>query len=186
MTLRPYYGGDNKHQPTLSPGGGDTVSPPYKKVNSKKVFEEHSSSELQVVMEQLHGIGIDADDEFGLQLIRRSRAGCPDVTISEIVHFTQVKARYRGVHKSLTGFLLTAVPACLMGESFRLYRQAEIARVASERQAWIEMRSEAEQTLNSRKGRESWEIDNAESYAAVASRATALGIRPAARIIKPH
>ena len=50
-----------------------------------------------------------------------------------------------------------------MGESFRLFRQAEIGRAAAERQAWIEMRSEAEQTLNSREGRESWEIDNAQN-----------------------
>ena len=109
----PSLGGDNKYQTTLS--SGDTVSPPYKEVNAKKVFEEHSSSELRVLMEQLHAIGIDADDEFGRQLIRRSRAGYPDITISEIVHFTQVKARYRGIQKSLTSFLLTAVPACFDG-----------------------------------------------------------------------
>lgn len=168
---------DNKQDSTLSPGnilspgpgdtmppeGGDTVSPPYKEVNSKKVFEEDSSSHLRAVIEQLGALGIDADDDFSRQLIRRSRAVCQDVTISEILHFTEAKAKYRGIQKSLTGFLLTAVPRCLTGESFRLYRQAEIARMAADRQSWIELRSEAEQILNSRQGREAWEIDNAES-----------------------
>jgi hypothetical protein len=114
-------------------------------------------------MEHLRTMGIDADDDFGRQLIRRSRAVSQDVTISEIIHFTEAKATYRGIQKSLTGFLLTAVPACLTGESFRLYRHAEIARAAAERQSWIEMRSEAERTLNYRQDREAWEIENAES-----------------------
>jgi hypothetical protein len=149
---------------TVSPGGGDTVSPPYKEVNSKSLFEEDSSSsEVRTVMKHLHNIGIAADDDFAHELVRRSRAVCHDVTIMEILHFTEAKARYRGIQKSLTGFLLTAVPVCLTGESFRLYRQAELARAAAERQSWIQMRSDAEQTLNSPQGREAWEIDNAES-----------------------
>jgi hypothetical protein len=170
-------GGDNKSENTLSsggsvspvpgdtvsPGGGDTVSPPYKEVDSKDVFKEDSSSEVRVIMERLRTFGIDADDDFGRQLIRRSRAVCQDCTIAEILHFTDTKAKYRGIQKSLTGFLLTAVPACLTGESFRLYRQAEIAKAAAERQSWLEMRSDAERTLSSREGREGWEIDNAES-----------------------
>jgi hypothetical protein len=114
-------------------------------------------------MERLHTLGIDADDDFGRQLIRRSRAVCQDCTIAEILHFTEAKAKYRGIQKSLTGFLLTAVPACLTGESFRLYRQAEIAKAAAERQSWVQMRSDAERTLSSREGREGWEIENAES-----------------------
>lgn len=148
---------------TVSPGGGDTVSPPYKEVDSKDRFKEDSSSEVRVIMEHLRTFGIDADDDFGRQLIRRSRTVCQDCTIAEILHFTDAKAKYRGIHKSLTGFLLTAVPACLTGESFRLHRQAEIAKAAAERQSWLEMRSDAERILSSREDREGWEIDNAES-----------------------
>jgi hypothetical protein len=148
---------------TVSPEGGDTVSPPYKEVHSKDLFKEDSSSEVHVILERLFTLGIATDDDFAYKLIRQSRAVCQDSTIAEILHFTEVKAQYRGIQKSLTGFLLTAVPACLTGESFRLYRQAEIARAAAERQSWIEMRSDAERTLNCRDNREKWEIDNAES-----------------------
>jgi hypothetical protein len=148
---------------TVSPGGGDTVSPPYKEVNSKSVFKEDSSSEIRTVTQHLHNIGIDADDDFAHQLVGRSRAVCQDATIAEILHFTEAKASYRGIQKSLTGFLLTAVPVCLTGESFRLYRQAELARAAAERDSWIQMRSDAERILSAPQGRETWEIENAES-----------------------
>jgi hypothetical protein len=148
----------------VSPGGGDTVSPLYKEIDSKTVFkEDSSSSEVRTITAHLHSIGIDADDDFARQLIRRSRAVCQDSTIAEILHFTEAKAKYRGIQKSLTGFLLTAVPVCLTGESFRLYRQAEMARAAAERESWIQMRSQAELTVNAPEGREAWEIDNAES-----------------------
>jgi hypothetical protein len=165
-TIRTLSPGDTLSPPTgdiVSPGGGDTVSLLYKEIDSKSTFKEDSSSELRTITAHLHTIGINADDDFARQLLRRSRAVCEDSTIAEILHFTEAKAKYRGIQKSLTGFLLTAVPVCLMGESLRLYRQAELVRAAAERESWIQMRSEAELAVNAPEGREAWEIENAES-----------------------
>ena len=122
-----------------------------------------SSADVDALTTELRRLIADVDDAFVRELLRRSREACPDCTVTEIGHWAAVKARFRGIRSSFTGFLLTAVPHCLTGESFRQYREAESQKIEAEREHWRTERREAEAVLNSREGKEEWEIEGAET-----------------------
>jgi predicted transcriptional regulator len=66
------------------------------------------------------------DDEVVRRLVRNCRLQAPDCTTAEVVHFIGEKGALVRVRDSRiyspVGFLLTAVPKCFAGETFRLYR----------------------------------------------------------------
>src|SRR5215469_4768233 len=97
---------------------------------------------------------------MGIHLLSRCRAVAPDCTSAEIVHFVHEKGLLirQDRNKRITnpiGFLLTAVPKCLTGETFEHYRNQERIRLERERlqeghrQAQIDQwRREQEAILN--------------------------------------
>jgi hypothetical protein len=78
---------------------------------------------LKKVAEALREFG-KPDQDAVVQLIRSCRREAPDCTEDEIVHFAQTKGRLlkNGSIQNPIGFLLTAVPKCFTGESFREFR----------------------------------------------------------------
>ncbi len=79
-------------------------------------------------------------------LIKNCRQQAADCTEEEIIHFIKekallVQARHSRIYNPI-GFLLTAVPKCLAGEAFRLYREEQTRRRESE--AAYELRCQVE------------------------------------------
>ena len=106
------------------------------------------------------------DDDVARTLLERCRNVAPDCTVTEIIHFMHekgilIRQDRSGRISSPIGFLITAVPKCLVGETFELYRQQEQKRLTEERllreqqQAEIEQwRREQEAVLNDPKASE--------------------------------
>jgi len=86
-----------------------------------------SSSFSKQVREALEHHGT-TDDDVIQQLIKACRMNAPDCTADEICHFIAEKAKLINRRTSNpAGFLLTIVPKCFAGESFRTFR-AKAAR----------------------------------------------------------
>lgn len=98
--------------------------------------EEDSSSSLSAIVAALHRHVPDVDDDAASDLWRRCRDNAPDARVEEVVHFIHLKAGKPGIRIPL-GFLLTAVPKCFKGDSYRQFRaareQASEARLARDR-----------------------------------------------------
>jgi hypothetical protein len=98
-----------------------------------------------------------SDDDAVNRLVESCRKITPDATEEEIVHFLQIEAaRVRNNSRIFnpTGFLLTSVPKCFAGESFRRYRdEVRRQRDAADRQRqlqeqdWLRLRNEQLQIL---------------------------------------
>src|SRR5207245_2506257 len=87
---------------------------------------EQTSSELNQTAQTLRQVIGTADDDVARRLITNCRRAAPDATTEEISGFVQQKARFAMRNPQIrnpTGFLLTAVPLCFEGESFRIFRQ---------------------------------------------------------------
>ena len=132
---------------------------------SKSLEETSASSgDWQALFNGLRDvIGTAADDWTTTQLLKQSRAVCPDVQVYEILHFARSKAQYRGLNKSITGFLVAAVPLCLKGESFRRFRDEQQIAEQQRRAEYISILRDVEQLLGSRVNRRPEEIEYAES-----------------------
>lgn len=63
----------------------------------------------------------DVDDDAAIDLWRRCNENAPEATLAEVVHFIDLKAGRPGIRVPL-GFLLTAVPKCFKGDSYRQFR----------------------------------------------------------------
>jgi len=63
----------------------------------------------------------DVDDDAALDLWSRCRENAPDARVEEVAWFIDAKAGKPGIRMPL-GFLLTAVPKCFKGDSFRQFR----------------------------------------------------------------
>jgi hypothetical protein len=104
-----------------------------------------SSSSSSAIYQVLSKYGA-VDDDIVNRLIRNCKQQAPDCTDEEIIHFTEEKGSLVRVRDSRIyspiGFLLTAVPKCLSGEAFRLYREEEMKR--REAEAAYEARRQAE------------------------------------------
>jgi len=84
--------------------------------------EEPSSSALETIVAALRSHIPDVDDDAALLLWQRCRTNAPAAETSEIVHFIHLKAGKPGIRMPL-GFLLTAVPKCFLGDSYRQFRE---------------------------------------------------------------
>jgi len=117
-------------------------------------YESNSTSLLYAALAPYGAV----DDDIVRRLWIACRQQAADCTSQEIVHFIEEKGRLvRGKDARIyspLGFLLTSVPKCLAGESFRIYREqqarlraaeaAEEARRQAELEAW---RREQEERL---------------------------------------
>ena len=95
---------------------------------------ESSSSVPASIIATLRRYVADVDDEAASQLWRRCLDQAPDATPDEVSHFIHLKAGRSGIRMPL-GFLLTAVPKCFAGDSFRQFRRerAQAVQSAAER-----------------------------------------------------
>jgi hypothetical protein len=82
--------------------------------------EEPSSSALEAIVSALRSHIPDTDDDAAISLWHRCRENAPAAAPSEIVHFIHLKAGKPGIRMPL-GFLLTAVPKCFQGDSYRQF-----------------------------------------------------------------
>ena len=83
---------------------------------------EESSSFLAPIVTALRRYIPDVDDDAAVDLWHRCQANAPDAHVTEVVHFVELKAGKPGIRMPL-GFLLTAVPKCFAGDSYRQFRQ---------------------------------------------------------------
>jgi hypothetical protein len=81
-----------------------------------------SSSAVDAIVAALRSHIPDVDDEAAALLWQRCRANAPAASAGEIVHFIHLKAGKPGIRMPL-GFLLTAVPKCFLGDSYRQFRE---------------------------------------------------------------
>jgi hypothetical protein len=120
----------------------------------RNVLDKTSSSAIH---EALSEYG-QADDDAVNRLIQKCRQAATDCTEEEMTHFIHQKGlliRGKGSEiYSPIGFLVTAVPKCFSGESFRLYREeqrkrrdAEVAEELQRQRELEEWRREQEQRL---------------------------------------
>ena len=91
-----------------------------KNSHSRRNAEEASSSALEAIVAALRSHIPDVDDDAARQLWERCRAQEPAAGVSEVVHFIHLKAGKPGIRMPL-GFLLTAVPKCFLGDSYRQF-----------------------------------------------------------------
>ncbi len=63
----------------------------------------------------------DVDDDAAARLWHACLEHAPQATVDEVVHFINLKAGRPGIRLPL-GFLLTAVPKCFKGDSYRQFR----------------------------------------------------------------
>jgi hypothetical protein len=83
---------------------------------------QESSSVLSTVVAALRRHIPDVDDEVAADLWSRCLENAPYAEVSELVHFIELKASKPGIRVPL-GFLLTAVPKCFQGDSYRQFRE---------------------------------------------------------------
>jgi hypothetical protein len=83
---------------------------------------EESSSFLQPVVAALRRYIPDVDDDAASELWSRCQAQAPAAELPELIHFIELKAGKPGIRMPL-GFLLSAVPKCFAGDSYRQYRE---------------------------------------------------------------
>ncbi len=83
---------------------------------------EASSSAPAGVISALRRYISDVDDEAASELWQRCRENAPDAHLDEVSYFIEMKAGKLGIRMPL-GFLLTAVPKCFKGDSFRQFRE---------------------------------------------------------------
>jgi hypothetical protein len=62
------------------------------------------------------------DDDAAAELWNRCRGNAPGAEIAEVVHFVDLKAGKPGIRMPL-GFLLSTVPKCFAGDSYRQFRE---------------------------------------------------------------
>jgi hypothetical protein len=100
-------------------------------------IRQSTSSDIASLIQALSDYG-HPDDAAAHHMITRCRAAAPDCTPAEIIHFihekgTLIRQDSNSRITSPIGFLLTAVPKCLTGETFEHYRNQERVRLEQER-----------------------------------------------------
>lgn len=91
--------------------------------------EPSSSSALAAVIAALRSHIPDVDDEGAWLLWQRCRENAPLATAEEVIHFVHLKAGKTGIRMPF-GFLLTAVPKCFLGDSYRQFREERQRQLA--------------------------------------------------------
>jgi hypothetical protein len=82
---------------------------------------QSSSADISVIVAALRRYAPDVDDDAAATLWHACLQHAPEATIEELVHFINLKAGRPGIRLPL-GFLLTAVPKCFKGDSYRQFR----------------------------------------------------------------
>ena len=128
----------------LSGEPGLNLEPLYREEYREKSLRETSSSH-SLLFEALSHYGV-VDDDVLTRLRSQTRKVCPDFTDEELLHFIHskghlIRSRDSGIASPM-GFLLASVPKCFVGESFQLFRKAQIE--AREREAAERSQREAE------------------------------------------
>jgi hypothetical protein len=129
--------GSNHHH---APGSNH---PPLDKNKDQKRSKQTSSAAIYQAISKYGPV----DDDVLTRLIGSCRQVAPDSTDDEIIHFVEEKGaivRAGRIHNPI-GFLLTAVPKCLSGETFRFYRDQQIKRRDEEAAAAARAQLEAEE-----------------------------------------
>lgn len=93
--------------------------------------DQPSSSALETIIAALRAYIPDTDDDAAISLWHRCRQNAPDAAAAEIAHFIHLKAGKPGIRMPL-GFLLTAVPKCFLGDSYRQFREERERRQATQ------------------------------------------------------
>lgn len=83
---------------------------------------EETSSFLGLIVAALRRYIPDTDDDAAIELWTRCRENAPAAEVGEVVYFIDLKAGKLGIRMPL-GFLLTAVPKCFLGDSYRQFRE---------------------------------------------------------------
>jgi len=82
---------------------------------------EESSSFLAPIVLALRRHVPDVDDDAASDLWNRCLENAPAAQVAEVVHFIDLKSGKPGIRLPM-GFLLTAVPKCFLGDSYRQFR----------------------------------------------------------------
>jgi hypothetical protein len=114
--------------PKLGGEPGLNLEPLYREVDREKNSRKTPSSSDVLLFDALSQYGV-ADDDVLKRLRAQTRNVCPDFTDEELIHFIHskgqlIRRRDSGISSPI-GFLLTSVPKCFVGESFRLFRKAQ-------------------------------------------------------------
>jgi hypothetical protein len=130
-------------------GIGNTPPPPVGEIpihlgKNRKASKTTSSS--SVIYEALSQFG-SVDDDVLKRLTQTCRNAASDCTDDEIVHFIREKAVLirAGRISNPIGFLLTAVPKCFSGDTFRFYRAEQVRRREAEAIAAAKAQVEADE-----------------------------------------
>jgi hypothetical protein len=129
--------GSNHHH---TPGSNH---PPLIKNRDQELSKQTSSVAIYKALSKYGPV----DDDVLTRLIANSRLATPDSTEDEIIHFIEEKGaivRAGRIHNPI-GFLLTAVPKCFSGETFRFYREEQARRREREAAAAARAQLEAEE-----------------------------------------
>jgi hypothetical protein len=86
-----------------------------------EIHQQEASSGLSRIVAAIRSHLDDVDDHAAAELLRRCLENAPEAEIDEIEHFIHLKAGRPGIRMPL-GFLLTAVPRCFTGDSYRQFR----------------------------------------------------------------
>jgi predicted transcriptional regulator len=134
----------NKTTETVAQTDLSTVVPETTIFIGKNVLGNNTSSSLGI-HQALSQYGV-VDDDIINRFLTACKQQTADCTEAEIIHFIHEKGTFVRVRDSRIynpiGFLLTAVPKCLSGEAFRLYREEQ--RKQREAAAALEERRQAE------------------------------------------
>ena len=129
--------GSNHHH---TPGSNH---PPLIKNRDQELSKQTSSVAIYQALSKYGPV----DDDVLTRLIANSRLATPDSTEDEIIHFIEEKGaivRAGRIHNPI-GFLLTAVPKCFSGETFRFYREEQARHREREAAAAARAQLEAEE-----------------------------------------
>jgi hypothetical protein len=83
---------------------------------------KEASSFLAPIVSTLRRYIPDVDDDAAVDLWNRCLENAPTAQVAEVVYFVDLKAGKPGIRMPL-GFLLTAVPKCFVGDSYRQFHE---------------------------------------------------------------
>jgi hypothetical protein len=110
--------GAPSNRESSAPGAGAHI----KKRHLIRNKPEESASFLAAIVSALRRYIPDVDDEAAADLWNRCLENAPAAQLADVVHFIDLKAGKPGIRMPL-GFLLTAVPKCFLGDSYRQFRE---------------------------------------------------------------
>lgn len=113
---------------SITPGVINSITEVLRENDPKETNLQITSSTLlsapSRIVAVLHQLVSPVDDEAAFTLWNECRARVPDCTPEEVAYFVQAKAAVikGGRIQNPIGFLISAVPKCFEGESFRRFR----------------------------------------------------------------